>query len=333
MEKEWLKLIDEILEEKIFKDLPYVNEVYSYTVLKKGKRIRPLLVIYSATLVGGKITPLLLEVSAGIEIIHTTSLLHDDVIDEGKMRRGEASVPICWNNQISITVGDYILAVTYLELLRKLPRYLIEPLFEAVVNMCSGELLEINQQASNCFSIKRYFEIVEAKTASLMKASCNVGALIGGGTPGEVNALACVGKYFGMAYQIYDDLLDYIGDPEEEKKTLWQDFPRGILTLPIIYAFSKASPKEREWIKTLLLETEEVDRKKILEFINYYDGFTMCLNLIETYLDRCYCLLSGFGGKENDFKNFLKSCINLSKLDYARVKIFPKFFIKHYTEI
>lgn len=240
-----------LVDRELKNDLLSANEIRTfnkYILNSSGKRLRPALVLFSARVGKDKQHDKVIPASIAVEMIHTATLIHDDVVDNSDLRRGQPTIRSKWGNGISIILGDYWFSKAFSILSLKAPE-VIAPLMEVVNRMCVGELMQLKRCYDFTLTEPEYLEIVEEKTASLISSCCKIGALLGGAQVKEINSLSHYGLNLGIAFQITDDCLDLVGNKKRLGKSLGNDFTRGKLTLPLIYTLHAASKKEREQIK------------------------------------------------------------------------------------
>lgn len=230
-----------------------INQLFQYVLATSGKRLRPALVLFAAKLGNGGgdgVIPL----ATAVELIHTAALIHDDLIDESEYRRNQKSINSRWGMEISVCLGDYLYTKGF-SLLARLNATPAFSLLSEVTNiMCDGEIREVVGRFRLNMDEKKYLQIIEKKTASLMSACCQVGASSGRMKEKKVDALAHYGLNLGMAFQITDDCLDFIGSEEAMGKPRGRDLIGGKVTLPLIYTCQRISKKEKEKIQSALQE-------------------------------------------------------------------------------
>lgn len=240
-----------------------INTVADHILSSGGKRIRPLLLILSARLFGYPEKSDLLLGSL-VEFIHTATLLHDDVLDEADIRRGEKTARRLWGNHASILVGDYLYSQAMALIASFHNHDINEIMADACRKMAEGEVLQLCANSQPDLTEAEYFKIVEYKTAILVAASCKVGAIIGGASLEEQMALYRFGFNLGMAFQLADDRLDYSADHAKLGKSLGQDIRQGMITLPLIHLLQTCSPSEQDWLREKILshsvDDQELDR-------------------------------------------------------------------------
>lgn len=247
-----LDKVEHKLEEYLSTDSPLIYQVSQYLLERKGKRVRPALVFLSFGEDNGSDKDKALDTAVAIELIHTATLLHDDVIDQSTTRRGKASVNYRWSNLVSVLMGDYLLAKAFKILVNtKLPS-ILNAISQATERVSIGELLQIQERGNFKLSEELYLKIIADKTASLFSAASGAGAIVRGLGQREQTFYQRFGENFGTSFQIIDDLLDLVGDRDKTGKELGNDLQEGKVTLPLIYALASSGDGTREKIlKTL----------------------------------------------------------------------------------
>ncbi len=240
------------IHESLGTDVALIRQVSTYILGAGGKRFRPLLHLLSARLCGYRGHDAEYVLGSVVEFIHTASLLHDDVIDEAKVRRGRSAANSIWGNQASILVGDYLYSKALFHGVRLQNQRVMDVLSETTTAMSEGEVLQLAQIQNADMSETDYFRIVECKTGVLITAACRLGAIIGKAPLSQEDALAAYGRKLGLAFQVTDDTLDYAADQQRLGKELGKDLAEGKVTLPLIYLMRKADPGEREEIRSIL---------------------------------------------------------------------------------
>jgi octaprenyl-diphosphate synthase len=225
---------------------PYINQLLEYVNARSGKMIRPGLVLLAGASCG-KIIGEHVRVAAIIEMIHNTTLLHDDVIDEGRTRRGLPTINSVWGNQSAVLLGDFLLSRVF-KMCSDLEPWIARVVSAAAVRVCEGELRQITQRQNWQISEPQYLDIITEKTAVLFGCCCHLGGLLSRASQTEVQALADFGLNAGIAFQITDDLLDIVGDESKMGKTLGSDADKNKLTLAVIHLLKVTDEKERATI-------------------------------------------------------------------------------------
>lgn len=223
---------------------PLLIEVLQYALLTGGKRVRPMLAVVSARLCGRDDDDLYL-LAAAFEYLHVATLIHDDVIDHADHRRGVVAVGRKYGTAAAILAGDWLHARS-MHLVGSLAgRQGLDIFCNATTAMVDGEFLQLRHVADTAVTEEQYFAVILRKTACLISSTCEIGALFGGGNADQVAALSNYGKKIGIAFQIVDDLLDYLGDEQATGKQVGNDFIEGKLTLPLIHALNRAGEQDR----------------------------------------------------------------------------------------
>jgi len=240
------------IHESLGTDVALIQQVSKYILGAGGKRFRPLLHLLSARLCGYRGHDAEYVLGSVVEFIHTASLLHDDVIDEAKVRRGQSAANSIWGNQASILVGDYLYSKALYHGVRLHNQRVMDVLSETTTAMSEGEVLQLMQIQNPDMTEADYFRIVDCKTGVLITAACRLGAVIGKAPLSQEDALAAYGRKLGLAFQITDDTLDYAADQKQLGKELGKDLAEGKVTLPLIYLLRRADPDEQAAIRSIL---------------------------------------------------------------------------------
>jgi octaprenyl-diphosphate synthase len=225
--------------------VPLISEVGRHILLSGGKRIRPLLFILSARMCGCQGNHLN-GFSTIFEYLHAATLLHDDVIDTASVRRGASTANTIWGNQAVILVGDFLLAKALSLAVTTNKLKVLQVLSNATTMMAEGEILQLLHAGNLKITEAEYFEVITRKTAILMSAACQIGAILGGVPSESEEALSQMGLNLGITFQVVDDILDYAGDEKELGKEVCADLREGRVTLPLIHALAQAAPADRE---------------------------------------------------------------------------------------
>lgn len=300
---------EKAFEAAIKTDNATLQEVLSYIHLRRGKQIRPQLVLLCAAISHG-ITDKTINTAVALELLHTATLIHDDVVDNSPTRRGKAAIQEQWSNKVAILVGDYILAqvINILDDLRN------NPIIHIVANMgkslSSGELTQLHAGRSMWISEKQYFEVIRQKTAELFAACAQAGACSSLATPKQTTALKNFGLHLGMCFQLKDDILDY-SDSEELGKPTMNDIRDGKATLPLLIALERAVPEEAEAIRQaaedLAKHAPHIDEHEVEEdiksFVMRYQGVRYAYKKIEEHRKKAVLALDFF--PDSEFKQAL----------------------------
>ena len=244
--------VDALIRERMASQhAPRIPEVTAHLIGAGGKRLRPMLTLASARLMGYS-GPWHVHLAATVEFIHTATLLHDDVVDESRQRRGRPTANLLWDNKSSVLVGDYLFARSFQLMVEPGNMRTLEILANASATIAEGEVLQLTAAQDLATDESVYLQVVRGKTAALFSAATEVGGVIAGGSADQVRALFDYGDALGIAFQIVDDLLDYGGTTDAIGKNVGDDFRERKLTLPVIKAVAQASPEERAfWSRTI----------------------------------------------------------------------------------
>lgn len=269
--KEDLKNFDRYFRNAMRSNIPYVDMIARYIVKQKGKRIRPVLVLLSSRACGN-INESTYRGAALVEILHTATLIHDDVVDDADTRRGLASINAVWKNKIAVLMGDYLLAKGLLLSLDNRDHEFLKIISNSVRKMSEAEILQIAKSRQLNLDEKTYLKIISGKTASLLSTCTEIGAVSANVDEQTRILMREFGEALGMAFQIRDDLLDYIGKKSITGKPVGKDLIEKKLTLPLIHALSKASKKEQISILKIIKKEKKTDFHIILELVEKYGG-------------------------------------------------------------
>ena len=287
-----LEVLEQGLQEAVTSTNDLVTEVGMHIVTSGGKRIRPALCLLSAR--GGRAfdLPHVLPLAEALELIHTASLVHDDVIDEADTRRGAATANARWNNQVAILSGDYIFARAFTLIAEEgYDPYVSKRLADLVCNLSVGEIIQDHAVYQASRGVADYYERIQKKTADFLEICCELGAMVGGMDREEMKKLAEYGHCIGMAFQITDDLLDIEQTAETIGKPAGNDIRQGIVTLPVIRALETSPDAEKlERIVTDMEMTDEMV-ERALEIVKATDGVDFAKAKADEYLARAKAAL------------------------------------------
>lgn len=265
--EEEMELFEKKFSSSMLSKVSLLNRITHYVVNRKGKQMRPMFVFLIAKMTGeGKVNERTYRGASVIELIHTATLVHDDVVDDSDRRRGFFSINALWKNKIAVLVGDYLLSKGLLLSIDNGDFDLLRIISVAVREMSEGELLQIEKARRLDITEEVYFEIIRQKTATLIAACCAMGARSVMASDEEVEKMRKFGELIGTAFQIKDDLFDY-GNVHIGKPT-GIDIKEQKMTLPLIYALNHASEKDRKWLINSV-KNHNTDRKRVKEVINF----------------------------------------------------------------
>jgi octaprenyl-diphosphate synthase len=289
-------------------EIPLLKIILNYILRRKGKQMRPLLVFLTAGL-NGKISEPTYIAATLIELLHTASLVHDDVVDDAHERRGSLSINALWNSKIAVLVGDYMLS-RGMEISLEKRRYdMLEIVSEAVKSMSQGELLQIQKSRKMNISEEDYYTIIRTKTAALIAACTACGAKSVTGDPGIIRQMKDFGETIGIAFQIKDDLLDY--EPNGlTGKLIGNDIKERKITLPLIYALENSSLPVKRHILSIVKNRKKTKAEinEVIEFVRSSGGPEYTENKMNLYRDKALSILDSYPGTE--IRESLKRFVN-----------------------
>jgi octaprenyl-diphosphate synthase len=274
--------------------VPLLDKITYYLIKRRGKQLRPMLVLFSAG-INGKITESTYYAASLVELLHTATLVHDDVVDDAYRRRGVFSINALWKNKIAVLVGDYLLSRGLLLGLENKEHRLLEIVSRAVRKMSEGELLQIEKTRRLDLNEEVYLQIISGKTGSLVAACCASGAASAGAPDNIIERMREMGEKIGIAFQIKDDLLDY-GTGSNTGKTSGADLKDKKLSLPLIHSLSKSSSSERRRIINLVknYEGSAKDAREILDFVKVKGGIDYANSCMKELTTAAKLLLADF---------------------------------------
>ena len=283
-----LNIIEQELEITAVSEYPLLREANVELLKAGGKRIRPVFVLLSS-MFGNYDINIVKHVAVALETIHMASLVHDDVIDDAELRRGQPTVKARWDNRIAMYTGDYLLARS-LEVMTKIDNTTAHKILsKAIVDVCLGEIEQIKDKYRFDQSIRTYLRRIKRKTALLIAVSCQLGA-ISSEAPAEIHKkLFWFGYYVGMSFQITDDILDFTSTAEELGKPVGSDLLQGNITLPVLYALE--NPTIKKEIEKITINTTAEDIKPILEMIQSSGVIEKSVKISDRYLQKAFLIL------------------------------------------
>ena len=317
LEKEFLMIADELdlVEEKLQQSVatagPKIQEIGAYLFQSKGKRIRPAVFLMVARCREQNLTPYI-SAAVALELVHTASLLHDDVIDQSATRRGMPAVHARWDNRAAILCGDYLLSSSFQLLLPYRNWPLLELLSRVVQEMSEGEI----EQAYACPVLEDmeelYFKWIGKKTAAFFAGCCQAGSLISGAGVEEQQIWSNFGYHLGVAFQLVDDLLDYTGVNGSTGKPIFGDLRNGVLTLPLIHTL-KASPQGDSLYHLFLSGSTEAKRERLARAVLDGEGAAYTLHKAVEFAGRAEAALSSLPGEQTLFKDLIGQVLSRKK--------------------
>lgn len=276
-----------------------VDLVTKYILKQKGKKIRPLLVLLAGKVAGG-VNERTYRGATLVELLHTATLVHDDVVDGAEKRRGLPSINAVWKNKVAVLMGDYLLSRGLLIAVEGEDFDFLKVITNTVKRMSEGELLQIKKTQKLDIDEETYFQIIGDKTASLLSTCCEIGALSTSTKEEYKIAMRNFGEYLGKAFQIRDDILDYIGTTKIIGKTTGADIKDKKITLPLIYALREAPKAESSKIIKLIKNGKKKNNiSKVLEFVEKYNGIEYANSVAINYSEKAKKELSIFPNSES----------------------------------
>ena len=265
-----LVLVEEEFDRNLSDASALVSDVARYLHDGGGKRVRPALVLLASRLVSGEVSPPAVHLAAVMEMLHTATLVHDDIIDEARVRRGRASANVQWGNDRTVLVGDWLYMTAFDMSLRERSFEILDILTNMTRLMVEGEILQLSLIGNTNITEDEHLDIVRRKTAYMFSACAEVGGIVAGATREERRALARYGLSVGIAFQLIDDLLDFVSTEVKLGKPVANDIREGKLTLPLIYLMEQGNEDHRRLIDTVIRERtfETVRREEVLELIH-----------------------------------------------------------------
>lgn len=280
-----------------------INGLLKQINKRSGKMIRPGLVLLAGRCCG-KITDKHIMVAAVIEMIHNATLLHDDVIDEGKQRRGLPTINSLWGNESAVLLGDFMLSHVF-KMCAQLEPHVADAIATAAIRLCKGELRQVIQKHYWQLNEAEYIDVITEKSAVLFSCSCSLGGLLAGAGESQAEALGNFGLNAGIAFQITDDLLDIVGDESKTGKTLGSDVDKHKLTLALIHLLQTVDEKEKNNIITSFLDREDsqYDKHALVEILNRHGSLEYARSRAKEFVTNAKRALADL--KQSDFKDAL----------------------------
>jgi geranylgeranyl pyrophosphate synthase len=244
-------------------EIEVLHEAARHILSAGGKRVRPQLTLLTALATSGSLSRAI-PLAAACELVHTATLVHDDIVDESDSRRGRMAVQFYFGNSASVLMGDYLVVRAFGLITHDPNRGLWSVLVDTIARMCEGEVLQICVKGDTAIDVSVYETVIECKTALLMATCCRFGAMIGETTDAQVTALGEFGYHLGIAFQIQDDILDFTGTQQQLGKPVGGDLREGKVTLPVIYALQDARPEAREELLRIYDKAGPINAEEIV---------------------------------------------------------------------
>jgi octaprenyl-diphosphate synthase len=307
--KSEMELFEKKFKDSMLSKVPLLNRITYYIVRRKGKQMRPMFVFLVAKMVSdGGFDERTYRGAAVVELIHTATLVHDDVVDDSNRRRGFFSINALWKNKIAVLVGDFLLSKGLLLSIDNEDFDLLKLISIAVREMSEGELLQIEKARKLDITEDVYFDIIRQKTASLIAACCGIGAASVGAKQDTVQQMRKFGEYIGIAFQIKDDLFDY--SDEKIGKPTGIDIKEQKMTLPLIYTLNNCSKKEKSWIINSIKKynKDKVRVKEVITFVKENGGIEYTTAKMNSYKNKALAILENYS--ESPYKSSLLEMID-----------------------
>jgi len=286
-----LEAVNCLIQENLYSNVEFVEHVGDYLIRAGGKRLRPILSLMCARAIQDDAQDTI-KLAAAVEFIHTATLLHDDVVDESLLRRGNETANAKWGNSASVLVGDFVYSRAFQMLVSIGNLEVLKILSETTNILAEGEVLQLINAGNSELSEDAYFDVIRSKTAKLFEASCEGAAILSGATPEVRQALATFGDQLGVAFQLVDDLLDYVGTTDKMGKNIGDDLAEGKATLPLIHAMRVSSKKDADAIRTALLNQDATAIDEVLEIIQASQALHYTQTVAEQHIVRAKLALN-----------------------------------------
>ncbi|MCK5825136.1 MAG: polyprenyl synthetase family protein [Ichthyobacteriaceae bacterium] len=306
--KEEMKVFEEKFKQSMSSTVPLLDRITHYIVRRKGKQMRPMFVFLSAKALGGEVTEKSYRAASLIELLHTATLVHDDVVDDSNMRRGFFSINALWKNKIAVLVGDYLLSKGLLLSIDNEDFDILKIVSTAVKEMSEGELLQIEKARKLDITEEVYFDIIRKKTATLIAACTAAGAKSIDSDEKTVEKFHKLGELIGVAFQMKDDLFDYTNS--KIGKPTGIDIKEQKMTLPLIYAINSSEKKDKKWLINSVKKhnTDKKIVKEVIDFVKKSGGIEYTETKMKNYQQEAMELLNDLDA--SDAKNSLITLVD-----------------------
>jgi len=272
-----------------------IRPMAQHLLKRQGKRVRAALVLFTARAGGASVSPRkAAELAAAVEMLHMASLIHDDILDASATRRNQPSLHAVYGTHLAVLMGDYLFARNFCTVADRFPLPITRSLLNAAKLLCDGEIEEAAVTFQSDISEERYLDIIDKKTAALMAAACEAGAILGGATPAARKGLARYGRAFGMAFQLIDDALNFSGDEREVGKPVGSDIVEGKFTMPVLSLRSLLTGAEHDRFMRLLTppSLSNGGARKVIGMVKEHGGVATTLDRAEAYLHEALAALA-----------------------------------------
>jgi len=307
--KSSLKRVEREISKNIKDEEKLITLTAGHLIKAKGKKIRPLLTLLVSKMLNYKGNADV-TLAVCIEFIHNATLLHDDVIDTGKIRRGKLSANQIWGNKVSVLVGDYLLSRSFKLMVKNKSLKLLEILSQTSLILARGQIQDVGNNQNVNLTEKKYLSIIDAKTAELFRISCFLPTIITDQDKRTQNIFNDFGFNFGMAFQLSDDVLDYFGDSSKMGKSVGKDFFEGKVTYPVIHCFKKSDKKSKKIIAKLFFKRKrsKKDLALILDLMKKTNTYKSSIEFVGKYAEKAKTKINKFEG--NKYKVYLDDLVD-----------------------
>ena len=299
--------VDDLIRANLNSEVPMVEEIAAYLIEAGGKRLRPLLVLLCAKACGYQGNEHV-KLAAVIEFLHTAMLLHDDVVDESDLRRGRETVNAAWGNAPSVLVGDFLHSRAFEMMVDIGNIRVMEILSKATNVIAEGEVQQLSFIRNPATTEVEYLEIISRKTAMLFQAAAHAGAVLAGADEKTEHALRDYGLHLGLAFQMVDDQLDYLGTPEELGKNIGDDLAEGKVTLPLIVAMRNGQPEQKAFIEDAIRNGGVENLPEMIQLVKATDALKYTAEQANT--ERCQAIECLNNVAESDFTGSMRTLVN-----------------------
>ncbi|MBR9899671.1 MAG: polyprenyl synthetase family protein [Rhodospirillales bacterium] len=291
-----MKRVNQVIIDNMHSEVALIPQLATHLVAAGGKRMRPMLTLASARLCGYGDGPHAVDLAACVEFIHTATLLHDDVVDESQLRRGQASANALFGNEASVLVGDFLFARAFVVMVKTGSLRVLDILAQASAVIAEGEVLQLSTANDMGTSEEAYLEVITAKTAALFGAASQIGAVIADRAAEDEEALRLYGIYLGTAFQLIDDVLDYSAHQATLGKTVGDDFRDGKVTLPVIIAYANGDEGEKTFWRRCMEDQDfqDGDLDRAQELIRKYNALDASMDRAREFGQKAIDTLSRF---------------------------------------
>ena len=314
--KEDLRYFETEFKQALNSDVKLINSISGFLVKNRGKRIRPILTLLCARLCD---TPskYSYKAAAMMELLHVATLIHDDIVDDAKMRRGKPSIKQVWKNKISVLMGDFILSKALINMVNLKNFDALDLISQTAEKLSAGEIMQIEKSLTRNMPKEVYYDMINQKTASLIAASCELGAITTTNDKSDRKSTFEYGNNLGMAFQIKDDLFDFLGSENETGKDSGGDVKKNMITLPLIFCLENSTRSEKKKLKALVRSKKKSNSnlREINDLISELGGFDYSKNKLQEFSDKAVAAIDGYD--DSEIKN---SLIKLVEFNVSRLK-------------